>query len=216
MQCVIFSELQERVRREEEAVKREREKAQRQREEAQRQREQELREARERQIREDEQVTILAATALDTQKDSPPSEPASDANQASVSEYPPSLDTGDSFTEVIVPEESVALVQNLGDEEPPSEPKNYQWPSNESPSGPSSGQPPESLHITATDPNLAHVLPEIIPRHNVSQVPMSSTPHPVDSESVPPTSGMGGLMVRDASQSVTPSAPPPPAYNQVS
>ena len=77
--------------------------------------------------------------------------------------------------------------------------------------GPTEGEPPESLHLTATDPNLAHVLPEPVPGH----VPTATNP-----SVVPPMSMMEGMTLSEgAGQSAhlgAPSAPPPPAYNQVS
>lgn len=195
------------MRNEEEAVKR-------QREEAQRQREQELQEAREREIRENEQAALLAATIVDTQGESPSSELTPDVNQYSVNEHPPSLDTGDSFTEEILPQENYIAPTPDPSSEPPTDlsnqpltnPNNYQWPSNDQPPVSSNEQPQESLHITATDPKLAHVLPPIVSSAN--QVP-------VDNGTVL-MSRVDGLMLSNPPQSVTPSAPPPPAYDQVS
>ena len=180
------------MRQEEEAVKREREEAQRRREEAQRQREEELREARERQIREAEQAAIIAAattTALvDTEKDIAPSESTwDDANQSSITytEDPLAVENRDSFTEDIVPQE-------------------YTRPE------PSEEQPPESLHLTATDPTLAHVLLDPAQAHTSSEAYV-----PVDG-AVAPMSAIEGLTLNDRGppQSVIPSAPPP-AYDQV-
>ncbi len=167
--------FQERVRHEEEAARRESE-------EAQRRREEELREARERQIREAEQAAIIAAAAantalVDTERDFAPSESTYDANQSSVTYTEDSLavENRDSFIEDIVSHE------DTGPE-------------------PSEEQPSESLHLTATDPTLAHVLPDPIQ----AQAYTSSEAH------VPMT-----LNERGPPQSVTPSAPPPPAYDQV-
>ena len=169
--------FQERVRHEEEAARRESE-------EAQRRREEELREARERQIREAEQAAIIAAAAattalVDTERDIAPSY---DANQSSVTYTEDSLavENRDSFIEDIVPHE------DTGPE-------------------PSEEQPSESLHLTATDPTLAHVLPDPIQ----AQAYTSSEAHV-------PMSVIEGLTLneRGPPQSVTPSAPPP-AYDQV-
>lgn len=194
---MIVLVLQERLRREEEAVKRAQE-------EELKRREQELREAREqeeRQRREAEAVALATSTTLvDTQKDSTQPEPPSEDNQPSITYVETSFATQDSsFTEEIVPEEDSLVEDNIAPE-PSSE---EQTTNDES----------ESLHLTATDPDLAHVLPNPVQRQGPTQAWDSGQSHDLGVIQALPTAAMEGL--HHTPQSISPSAPPPPAYDQV-